>query len=74
LSDGRTLYRPFVKGEGLCSDSTPVITIGTGGAEVTNVEIKYLTGESVTGEVTGPGCTITIASNDNASNGEDTEQ
>jgi hypothetical protein len=74
LSDGRTLYRPFVKGEGLCSDSTPIITLGTGGAEVTNVEIKYLTGETATGVVTGPGCTITIDSDQNATDVEETEQ
>lgn len=49
LSDGRTLYRPFVKGEGLCSDSTPVITIGTGGAEVTEIRVKYLDGREISG-------------------------
>ncbi|MFB3103569.1 MAG: FG-GAP repeat domain-containing protein, partial [Pseudomonadales bacterium] len=74
LSDGRTLYRPFVKGEGLCSDSTPIITIGTGGAEVTSVEVKYLTGETVTGQIAGPGCTITIDANQNTVVTEETEQ
>jgi hypothetical protein len=74
LSDGRTLYRPFVKGEGLCSDSTPIITIGTGGAEVTSVEIHYLTGETITGEVTGAGCTITVDSDPNATNAEGIQQ
>ena len=44
LSDGRTIYQPFVKGEGLCSDSSPMVTIGTGGAKVTSVEVKYLSG------------------------------
>jgi hypothetical protein len=44
LSDGRTIYEPFVKGEGLCSDSSPMVTIGTGGATVQSVEVKYLSG------------------------------
>lgn len=48
LSDGRTIYEPFVKGEGLCSDSSPMITIGTGGAEVNLVEVKYLSGQTET--------------------------
>jgi hypothetical protein len=42
LSDGRTLHRPFVKGEGLCSDSTPIITLGTNGAEVSELSVAYL--------------------------------
>ena len=62
LSDGRTLYRPFVKGEGLCSDSTAIITIGTGGAEVVGIEVKYLTGETFSGKATGTGCTVTLES------------
>jgi hypothetical protein len=74
LSDGRTLYRPFVKGEGLCSDSTPIITIGTGGADVTSVETRFLTGETVTSEVPGAGGTITIDSKPDASRAEEIEQ
>jgi hypothetical protein len=74
LSDGRTLYRPFVKGEGLCSDSTPIITIGTGGADVTSVETRFLTGETVTSEVPGAGGTITVDSEPNASSAEVIEQ
>ncbi len=42
LSDGRTLSRVFVKGEGLCSDSTPIITLGTGDAQVTELEVSFL--------------------------------
>jgi len=42
LSDGRTLSRVFVKGEGLCSDSTPVITLGTADAEVTALEVTFV--------------------------------
>ena len=45
LADGRTIYEPFVKGEGLCSDSSPVITIGTGGAEVKTIEVTFLSGQ-----------------------------
>jgi len=48
LSDGRTIYEPFVKGEGLCSDSSPMVTIGTGGANVNSVEVKYLSGRTET--------------------------
>ena len=70
LSDGRTLYRPFVKGEGLCSDSTPIITIGTAGADVKLVEIKYLAGETLTREPTGAGCTITIDADPSTANAE----
>jgi hypothetical protein len=46
LSDGRTIYEPFVKGEGLCSDSSPMVTIGTGGANVKSVEVTYLSGRT----------------------------
>jgi len=48
LSDGRTIYEPFVKGEGLCSDSSPMVTIGTGGANVKSVEVTYLSGRTET--------------------------
>jgi hypothetical protein len=48
LSDGRTIYEPFVKGEGLCSDSSPMVTIGTGGANVKSVEVMYLSGRTET--------------------------
>lgn len=65
LSDGRTLYRPFVKGEGLCSDSTPIITIGTAGAQVTEIEIKYLDGSKVNGKPSGEGCTISVDADGN---------
>ncbi|QDU09031.1 FG-GAP repeat domain-containing protein [Gimesia aquarii] len=61
LSDGRVLHRPFVKGEGLCADSTPIITIGTDGADVTDVEVKFLTGETVKGDVGEAGSTVVIA-------------
>lgn len=44
LSDGRTIYEPFVKGEGLCSDSSPIVTIGAGDATVLSIAVKYLSG------------------------------
>lgn len=50
LSDGRVLYRPFVKGEGLCSDSTPIITLGLGEATVVSVEVTFLDGRKVVSE------------------------
>ena len=46
LADGRMIYEPFVKGEGLCSDSSPVITIGTDGQEVKSIEVKFLNGQT----------------------------
>ena len=45
LTDGRVIYEPFVKGEGLCSDSSPIVTIGTGGAEVKSIEVSFLSGQ-----------------------------
>jgi len=67
LSDGRTLHRPFVKGEGLCSDSTPIITLGTGGADITSVDILFLDGTIANGETSGVGCTITVDEKGNSS-------
>ena len=46
LEDGRTIYQPFVKGEGLCSDSSPMITIGTGESTAKSVEVSFLNGKS----------------------------
>jgi len=48
LADGRMIYEPFVKGEGLCSDSSPIVTIGTGGEEIKSVEVTLLDGRSQT--------------------------
>ncbi|MDB2686547.1 CRTAC1 family protein [Mariniblastus sp.] len=58
LADGRMIYEPFVKGEGLCSDSSPVITIGTAGAEVKSVEVKYLNGKTQTFDAPELGSTL----------------
>lgn len=71
LSDGRTLYRPFVKGEGLCSDSTPTITIGAGDAEVQNVSVKFLDGRELAKESPVSGSTIEFSAHDS---GQDDEQ
>ena len=48
LEDGTSVYEPFVKGEGLCSDCSPVITIGTGGPKIKSVVVTYLSGETET--------------------------
>jgi hypothetical protein len=58
LSDGRTIYEPFVKGEGLCSDSSPMVTIGTGGAQVQSVEVTYLSGRTETFATPESGSTL----------------
>jgi hypothetical protein len=44
LSDGRTLSRPYVSGEGLCSDSSRIIVFGLGDASVTEVKVNYIDG------------------------------
>ena len=67
LSDGRTLHRPFVKGEGLCSDSTPIITLGAGDAELEQIQVKFLDGRSVSGKPSSAGCTITVDNDGNVS-------
>ena len=58
LADGRTIYEPFVKGEGLCSDSSSIVTIGTGGSEITSVEVSYLSGKSQTFDAPTLGSTL----------------
>ena len=58
LADGRTIYEPFVKGEGLCSDSSPMVTVGTGGSEVKSVEVTYLNGKSQTFDAPELGSTL----------------
>lgn len=45
LSDGRTLSRPYVSGEGLCSDSSKIIILGLADSTVREVEVTYLDGE-----------------------------
>jgi len=44
LADGRTLSRPYVSGEGLCSDSSRIIILGLADSTVMSVEVSYLDG------------------------------
>jgi hypothetical protein len=44
LSDGRVLSRPYVSGEGLCSDSSRIIVFGLGDASATEVKVNYVDG------------------------------
>jgi len=44
LSDGRILSRPYVSGEGLCSDSSRIIIFGLGDMSVTEVKVNYIGG------------------------------
>ncbi len=46
LSDGRILSRPYVSGEGLCSDSSRIIVFGLGDASVTEVKVDYIDGKN----------------------------
>jgi len=46
LSDGSVLSRPYVSGEGLCSDSSHIIIFGLGDASVTEVEVSYIDGKN----------------------------
>lgn len=45
LSNGDVLQRPYVSGEGLCSDSSRIITFGLGDNQATQVNIQYLDGK-----------------------------
>ena len=44
LSDGRKLSRPYVSGEGLCSDSSHIIIFGLDKASVVEVNVSYIDG------------------------------
>ncbi|MGI9205398.1 MAG: FG-GAP repeat domain-containing protein [Woeseiaceae bacterium] len=44
LNNGSILTQPFVSGEGLCSDSSHVMTFGLELAHVTNVKVAYIDG------------------------------
>lgn len=48
LADGRKIHRPFVKGEGLCADSSSVITLGTSGQALTGLSVRFLDGTVLT--------------------------
>ena len=46
LTDSRILSRPYVSGEGLCSDSSRIIIFGLGDAAAERVEVRYLDGRT----------------------------
>ena len=46
LEDGTVLYKPYVSGEGLVSDSSNIIIAGLGSQKATSVEVKYLDGSN----------------------------
>ena len=50
LADGSTVWKPFVSGEGLASDSSRTIIAGLGTQEATSVKVKYLDGSVSTQE------------------------
>lgn len=45
LSNGTTLSRPYVSGEGLCSDSSRIIIFGLADSSVKAVKVVYLDGK-----------------------------
>ena len=44
LDDGTTLTKPFVSGEGLCSDPSHVLIFGLGDQAATNVDVTFIDG------------------------------
>jgi len=48
LSNGNTLSRPYVSGEGLCSDSSRIITFGLGDEKAMEINVSYLDGKRET--------------------------
>ena len=44
LADGSMLTKPFVSGEGLCSDPSHILVFGLGDQHATNVTVTYLDG------------------------------
>ncbi len=45
LSNGETLSRPYVSGEGLCSDSSRIIIFGLGSEKAEEISVAYLNGK-----------------------------
>lgn len=45
LTNGDILSRPYVSGEGLCSDSSHIITFGLGKSSVKNISVEYINGK-----------------------------
>jgi len=52
LDDGRKLFRPFVSGEGLSSDSSHIIIVGLGEQQADKVSVRYIDGQTT--ERSGP--------------------
>jgi hypothetical protein len=52
LEDGKKLFRPFVSGEGLSSDSSHIIIVGLGTQRADKVSVRYIDGRSI--ERNGP--------------------
>ena len=44
LDNGQTLMKPFVSGEGLCSDPSHVLIFGLGQSAASNVEVAFIDG------------------------------
>jgi hypothetical protein len=51
LDDGTKLSRPYVSGEGLCSDSSHTIIFGLGKASASKVHVSYLDGRNLVQDV-----------------------
>jgi enediyne biosynthesis protein E4 len=45
-SDGSKLYKPFISGEGLCSDQSHTLIFGLGKGSAAEVQVNYLDGTS----------------------------
>lgn len=45
-SDGSKLYKPFISGEGLCSDQSHILIFGLGNGNAVDVQVNYLDGTS----------------------------
>ncbi len=47
LEDGKKLFRPYVSGEGLSSDSSHIIIVGLGAQRANKVTVRYIDGRTV---------------------------
>jgi hypothetical protein len=52
LEDGKLLFRPYVSGEGLSSDSSQIIIVGLGTQRADKVSVRYIDGRTI--ERNGP--------------------
>ena len=48
LDDGSTLFKPYVSGEGLASDSSRMIIAGLGAQSASSVKVSFIDGTSAT--------------------------